>query len=181
MASLRNALLMWAYLMVVRVSDTKSHSSAHCVGFLVGPSLRCGSPLHAGVSGNASSPRPIFSEGGPSLRFGSPLDASSEATHLVRARSFLRADPHFVAGLRYTQEFQAMRPVRARSFLRADPHFVAGLRYTQEFQAMRPVRARSFLRADPRRSMWCTPASRPPRRLVDHFECNSVSRVMFDN
>jgi hypothetical protein len=40
-----------------------------------GPSLRCGSPLHAGVSGNASSPRPIFSEGGPSLRCGSPLHA----------------------------------------------------------------------------------------------------------
>ncbi|MGA2404066.1 MAG: hemerythrin domain-containing protein [Syntrophobacteraceae bacterium] len=30
-----------------------------------GPSLRLGSPLHAAVSGNASSPRPIFSEGGP--------------------------------------------------------------------------------------------------------------------
>ena len=31
---------------------------------------------------------------------------------------------------------------------------------------MRPVRARSFLRAAPRRSMWCTPASPPSRRLV---------------
>ncbi len=51
-------------------STSKSHSSAHRVGFVVGPSLRCGSPLHAGVSGNASSPRPIFSEGGPSTYYG---------------------------------------------------------------------------------------------------------------
>ena len=60
---------------LIKLTDTKSHSNAHCVGFVVGPSLRCGSPLHAGVSGNASSPRPIFSEGGPSLRCGSPLHA----------------------------------------------------------------------------------------------------------
>jgi hypothetical protein len=78
----RMSLRSWPFIMLLpprgtgeTVVDTNSHSNAHGAGFVVGPSLRCGSPLHAGVSGNASSPRPIFSEGGPSLRCGSPLHA----------------------------------------------------------------------------------------------------------
>ncbi len=73
----RISLRSWPFMMLLplrgageAVDDTRSHSNAHGVGFVVGPSLRCGSPLHAGVSGNASSPRPIFSEGGSSTYYG---------------------------------------------------------------------------------------------------------------
>ena len=58
--------LLKAGIIAVEESETRDGTDdpSFYTGGQGGPSLRCGSPLHAGVSGNASSPRPIFSEGG---------------------------------------------------------------------------------------------------------------------